>query len=264
MNLGLHGKVALVTAASKGLGRASALALASEGAQVMIADRHQEVLFQTAQEIEESTGSKVLTCPADVSKREDIEILVTKTLEAFEGIDILVHNTGGPPVGTFESVSDEQWQATFETELLSAVRLIRLVLPSMRQRGGGRILHIVSTSVKQPSEGLILANAIRPGVVGLAKTLALDLAPEHITVNTLCPGRILTDRLRYGGGVRARRSQGMSEEQALQEMVRAIPMGRAGRPEEVGALVAFLASEQAAYITGTTISIDGGFVRSIW
>jgi 3-oxoacyl-[acyl-carrier protein] reductase len=264
MNLGLHGKVALVTAASKGLGRAYALALASEGAQVMIAARHQELLLQTAQEIEEATGNIVFAYPADVSKRVDLEALATNTLEACGGIDIHVHNTGGPPVGTFESVSDEQWQAAFETELLSAVRLIRLTLPTMRQRGGGRIIHIVSTSVKQPSEGLVLANAIRPGVVGLAKTLALDLAPEHITVNTICPGRILTDRLRYGGGVRARMAQGMSEEQALQEMVRAIPMGRAGRPEEVGALVAFLASEQAAYITGTTIAIDGGFVRSIW
>lgn len=159
-------------------------------------------------------------------------------------------------------MTEEQWQTTFETELLSAVRLIRLLLPVMRQRGGGRIIHIVSTSVKQPSEGLLLANAIRPGVVGLAKTLAIDLAPEHITVNNVCPGRILTDRLRYGGGVRARMAQGMSEEEALREMVRAIPMGRPGRPEEVGALVAFLASEQAAYITGTTISIDGGLVRS--
>lgn len=263
MHFGLQGKGALVTAASKGLGRACALALAAEGAQVMIAARHQETLFQAAQEIEENTGSKVLACPADMSKREDLETLVTKTLEAFGGIDILVHNTGGPPMGTFESVADALWQATFETELLSAVRLIRLTLPSMRQRGGGRILHIVSTSVKQPSEGLVLANAIRPGIVGLAKTLALDLAPEHITVNTICPGRILTDRLRHGRGVRAKMAQGMSEEQALHEMVRAIPMGRAGRPEEVGALVAFLASEQAAYITGTTMVIDGGFVRSI-
>jgi 3-oxoacyl-[acyl-carrier protein] reductase len=264
MNLGLHGKVALVTAASKGLGRACALALAAEGAQVMIAARHQEALFLTAREIEERTGSRIRACPADVSKREDLETLVTNTLEAFGGIDILVHNTGGPSVGTFAEVTDTQWQAAFETELLSAVRLVRLTLPCMRQRGGGRIMHIVSTSVKQPSEGLILANAIRPGLVMLAKTLALDLAPEHITVNTICPGRILTDRLRYGGGVRARMAQGMSEEQALQEMVQAIPMGRAGRPEEVGALVAFLASEQAAYITGTTMVIDGGFVRSIW
>jgi 3-oxoacyl-[acyl-carrier protein] reductase len=199
MNLGLHGKVALVTAASKGLGRAIALALAAEGALVMIAARHQESLLQTAQEIEEITRSTVLTCPADVGKREDLEALVSNTLKAYKGIDIIVHNTGGPPVGTFESVSEEQWQTTFETELLSAVRLIRLVLPSMRQRGGGCIIHIVSTSVKQPSEGLILANAIRPGVVGLAKPLAIDLAPEHITVNNVCPGRILTDRLRYGG-----------------------------------------------------------------
>jgi 3-oxoacyl-[acyl-carrier protein] reductase len=263
MNLGLQGKIALVTAASKGLDRTSALALASEGAQVMIAARQQQALLQTAQEIEESSGSTVLACPADVSKREHLEALVTKTLEAFEGIDILVHNTGGPPMGTFASMTDEQWQTAFETELLSAVRLIRLVLPSMRQRGSGRIIHIVSTSVKQPSEGLVLANAIRPGVVGLAKTLAIDLAPERITVNNVCPGRILTDRLRYGS-IRASMSQGMSEEEALQEMVRAIPMGRAGRPEEVGALVAFLAPAQAAYITGTTMVIDGGFVRSIW
>lgn len=229
----------------------------------MIAARNQQALLHTAQEIEEITGNTVLAYPADVGKREDLVALVTKTLEAYYGIDFLVHNTGGSPVGTFESVTEEQWQTTFETELLSAVRLIRLLLPVMRQRGGGRIIHIVSTSVKQPSEGLLLANAIRPGVVGLAKTLAIDLAPEHITVNNVCPGRILTDRLRYGGGVRARMAQGMSEEEALREMVRAIPMGRSGRPEEVGALVAFLASEQAAYITGTTISIDGGLVRSL-
>lgn len=264
MNLGLHGKVALVTAASKGLGRACALALAAEGAQVMIAARNQEVLLHTAQEIEKNIGSTVVACPADVSKREDLETLVTKTLEAFRGIDILVHNTGGSPMGMFAHMSDEQWQAAFETELLSAVRLIRLTLPSMRQRGGGRILHIVSTSVKQPSEGLLLSNALLPGVVGLAKTLALELAPEHITVNNVSPGRILTDRLRSGASAGARMSQGMSAEAALQEMVRPIPMGRFGLPEEVGALVAFLASEQAAYITGTTISIDGGFIRSIW
>jgi 3-oxoacyl-[acyl-carrier protein] reductase len=229
----------------------------------VIAARNQQALLHTAQEIEEITGNTVLAYPADVGEREDLVALVTKTLEAYHGIDILVHNTGGPLVGTFESVTEEQWQTTFETELLSAVRLIRLLLPVMRQRGGGRIIHIVSTSVKQPSEGLLLANAIRPGVVGLAKTLAIDLAPEHSTVNNVCPGRILTDRLRHGGGVRARMAQGMSEEEALREMVRAIPMGRPGRPEEVGALVAFLASEQAAYITGTTISIDGGLVRSL-
>jgi 3-oxoacyl-[acyl-carrier protein] reductase len=264
MNLGLHGKVALVTAASKGLGRACALALAREGAQVMIAARQHETLGQTAREIEQSTASKVLACPADVSRREDLETLVSKTVEAFGGMDILVHNTGGPPMGTFAEVSEEQWQAAFESELLSAVRLLRLTLPSMRQRGGGRIIHILSTSVKQPGEDLVLANALRPGIVGLAKTLALDLAKEGITVNTICPGRILTDRLRSGGGVRARMVHGISEEQALREMVLPIPLGRFGRPEEVGALVAFLASEQAAYITGTTFAIDGGLVRSLW
>jgi 3-oxoacyl-[acyl-carrier protein] reductase len=263
MDLGLTGKVALVVAASKGLGKASALALAQEGANVAIASRNQEVLEQTAQEIREASGRSVLALPTDLLKPEEITFLVERTKETFGGIDILVNNAGGPPAGTFEKLSDEQWQTAFDLTLLSAVRLIRAVLPSMKQRGGGRILHIVSSSVKQPIPGLLLSNAIRPGVIGLAKTLSVELAPFQITVNNVCPGRMLTDRLRQGSGVQAQIAQGRSEKEALSELAKDIPLGRIGLPEELGALVAFLASQQAAYITGTTIQIDGGFIQSL-
>lgn len=264
MQLGLTGKVALVTAASKGLGRASALALAQEGAQVVIASRNRATLEQTAQEIGQSSHRPVLAVPTDLRHPEEIHALVEKTISEFGGIDILINNAGGPPAGTFEQLSDEQWEEAFTLTLLSAVRLIRATLPSMRQRQAGRIIQIVSSSVKQPIAGLLLSNAIRPGVIGLAKTLSRELAPDRITVNNVCPGRMLTDRLRQGSGVQARQAQGLTEEEALQELARDIPLGRVGRPEELGALVAFLASEQAGYITGTTIQIDGGLIQSMF
>ncbi|HEU5381475.1 MAG TPA: SDR family oxidoreductase [Ktedonobacteraceae bacterium] len=264
MDLGLTGKFALVAAASKGLGRASAAALAAEGADVVITSRNRETLEQTAQEIRQASNRRVLAYPADLRNLEEIEALVARVVEEFGGVDILVNNAGGPPSGTFEEISDEQWQAAFDLTFLSAVRLIRTVLPSMKQRQGGRIIHIVSSSVKQPIEGLLLSNALRPGVVGLAKTLSVELAPYHITVNNVCPGRILTDRLRQGSGIRSRVARGMSEEEALQELARDIPLGRIGQPEELGALVAFLASQKASYITGTTIQVDGGLIQSLF
>ncbi|HYL44389.1 MAG TPA: SDR family oxidoreductase [Ktedonobacteraceae bacterium] len=174
-----------------------------------------------------------------------------------------MNNAGGPPFGSFETFNDAQWQAAFELNLLSTVRLIRLVLPHMRQEHGGRIINIVSTSVKQPIDGLLLSNTIRLGVVGLAKTLSIELAPDNITVNNVCPGRILTDRLRQGASVQAKIAQGISEAEALSDLAKDIPLGRVGKPEELGALVAFLASQQAAYITGTTIQVDGGLVRAV-
>jgi 3-oxoacyl-[acyl-carrier protein] reductase len=264
MDFGLTGKVAVVTAASKGLGRASAAALAAEGATVVIASRNRETLERTAQEIGQASRSTVLAVPTDLRQAEDIAALVNKAVHAFGGIDILVNNTGSPPAGTFETLTDEQWQAAYDLILLSAIRLIRSVLPSMRQRQtGGRILQIVSSSVKEPIVGLLLSNALRPGVVGLAKTLSVELAPYRITVNNVCPGRMRTDRLRQGASVQARMAQGLTEEQALSELARDIPLGRIGRPEELGALVAFLASEQAGYITGTTIQVDGGLIHSL-
>jgi len=198
-----------------------------------------------------------------VTKAEDVEAIVAATVGEFGRIDILVNNAGGPPAGNFASLGDAQWQAAFELNLLSTVRLVRLVLPHMRKTGSGRIITIVSTSVKQPIDGLLLSNAIRSGVVGLAKTLSIELASDNITVNNVCPGRILTDRLRQIYHINERVQQGVSEEAVLKEMAQDVPMGRVGIPEELGALVAFLASQQAAYITGTTIQVDGGLVRSL-
>jgi 3-oxoacyl-[acyl-carrier protein] reductase len=263
MNLGLNEKVAIVLAASKGLGRASAEALAAEGAFVTIGARDQNVLEQTAKEIREKSGSRVLAVSTDVTKGEDIEAIVVATVKEFGRIDILVTNAGGPPPGKFEQFDDEQWQAAFNLNLMSTVRLIRQVIPHMRKSGGGRIINIESTSVKQPIENLLLSNAIRSGVVGLAKTLASELAADKITVNNVCPGRILTDRVRHTYKINEQVQQGKSEAEAIQGIVKDIPLGRLGDPSELGALVAFLASEQAAYITGTTIQVDGGLVRSL-
>ncbi len=263
MDLGLRDKVAIVMAASKGLGRACAAALAAEGARVTIGARGAQALEKTGQEIQQATRSRVLAVPTDVTKAEDMEAIVTATVREFGRIDILVNNAGGPPAGKFESFGDAQWQAAFELNLLSTVRMVRLVLPHMRKAGSGRIITIVSTSVKQPIDGLLLSNAIRSGVVGLAKTLSVELAPDNITVNNVCPGRILTDRLHQIYHINERVQQGVSEEAVLKEMAQDVPMGRVGKPEELGALVAFLASQQAAYITGTTIQVDGGLVRSL-
>ena len=264
MDLGLTGKVALITAASKGIGKACATSLAAEGAHIVIASRNPEVLEQTAQEIRHISNSTVSAVPTDLRHPEEITALVTKVLHEFGGIDILVNNAGGPPVGKFEALSEKQWQDAFDLTLLSAVRLIRSVLPSMKERQGGRIIHIVSSSVKQPIEGLLLSNALRPGVVGLAKTLSLELAPYQITVNNVCPGRILTDRLLQGPGVQGKIAQGLTEEEALQELTKDIPLRRIGQPEDLGNLVAFLASQRAGYITGTTIQVDGGLIQSIF
>lgn len=264
MDLGIKGKTALVLAASKGLGRASAAALAAEGAQVVIGSRNRPSLEKTAWEIQQASGSRVLAVPTDVTKEEEIEAIIATAVQEFGGIDILVNNAGGPPFGTFEMFSDIHWQAAFEQNLLSIIRCIRLVLPHMRRMQSGRIINIVSITVKQPVEGLLLSNTIRSGVIGLAKTLSLELAPYNITVNNVCPGRMLTDRLRQTLGVQEKIAQGMQEEEALSDLTKDIPLGRFGKPEELGAFVAFLASQQAGYITGTTVQIDGGLVRAMF
>lgn len=263
MNLGLKGKVALVMASSKGLGKATALALAMEGTHVVIGSRDKDLLEQTAKEIEEKSGNSVLAVPTDATKPEDLSNIVANTINKFERLDILVTNAGGPPSGKLESITDEEWQNAFEMNLMSAVRLIRLALPTMRKVGSGRIINMVSTSVKQPIDNLILSNAIRTAVVGLAKTLSNELAAENITVNNVCPGRFLTDRAKALYKIDEKLQQGMSQEEAMRDAITGIPMKRIGKPEEFGALVAFLASEQAGYITGVTIQIDGGLTKSI-
>lgn len=262
MELGLKGKVAIVAASSKGLGRACALGLAAEGARVTMCARTEAELIAAANEVREKTKAEALAIPADVTKLADIQRAVAKTVEAFGGVDILVTNAGGPPPGVFDQMADAQWQAAFELNLLSTVRFIREVLPHMREKRWGRIINIQSSSVKQPIDGLILSNAIRPGVVGLAKTLSVELAGDNILINTVCPGVILTDRLRSFVAHQAR-AAGKSFEEYLPTWVANVPLGRIGNPEEFANMVVFLASERASYITGVTVQVDGGLIRGI-
>ena len=262
MDLGLKGKVAIVVAASKGMGKASAMGLAAEGARVTMCARTEADLLVAASEIREKTKAEVLALPADVTRLADIQRVVAKTVDAFGGVDILVANAGGPPPGGFDQMTDADWQAAFELNLLSTIRLIREVLPHMRRKRWGRILSIQSSSVKQPIAGLILSNGIRPGVAGVSKTLAAELGKDNILINTVCPGRILTDRLRSHMGGRAKQ-MGKTFEEYLPQLTADIPLGRVGSPEEFANMVVFLASERASYVTGATIQVDGGLIRSI-
>ncbi len=260
MDLGLKNKIALVAASSKGLGRASAEALAQEGAQVAICARNEEVLRTTAVEIGTSTGSEVLAIPADVSQKEDVERVVKEVVEHFGTLHIVVTNAGGPPAGYFQDFDDQQWQAAFNLTMMSAVRLIRAVLPYMQQQQWGRIINITSLSVKEPIDALILSNSIRAAVHGMAKTLASQLGQYGITVNNVMPGTIHTDRVEQLAQHAASRT-GQTVTEALADMGKAVPLGRVGQPEELGALVAFLASEQASYINGASIPVDGGRLK---
>jgi 3-oxoacyl-[acyl-carrier protein] reductase len=262
MDLGLKGKAALVVAASKGMGKACALGLAQEGARVAMCARSAEPLDTAAAEMRRAAGGEVLAVPGDVSRADDIDRVVARTVEAFGGVDVLVANAGGPPPGPFEQMTDEQWLGAFEQVHLSVVRLIRAALPHMRRKRWGRILAIQSSSVKQPVEGLILSNGIRPGVAGLFKTLAGELARDNITLNLVLPGRIMTDRFVQHQTDRARRA-GKSLEAWLETAAADIPAGRIGTPEEFANVVVFLASERASYVTGAVVQVDGGLIKSV-
>ncbi len=262
MDLGLTGKVVLVAASSKGIGKATAMGFAAEGARVAMLARTAPDLAQSAEEIRAATGAEVLAVPADVTRAEDIRRAVQATAERWGLINVLVTNAGGPPPGVFAAMDDAAWQAAFELNLLSAIRLTREVLPHMRQAGGGAIINIQSTSVKAPIDNLILSNTIRPGVVGLAKSLSRELGKDRIRVNTVLPGAILTDRQRQMMRVSGQRL-GKSPEEVLRLREAEIPLGSLGAPEDVANLVVFLASDRARYITGATIQVDGGAVRSI-
>src|SRR5689334_1055491 len=253
MDLGIKGKTALVVAASKGMGKASAMGLAAEGARVVMCARGEAALKEAAGEVKQKTGAEVLALAADASRPADIARVVAEANRAFGGVDILVANVGGPPPGPFEQMTDEQWKAAFEQVHLSTVRFIREVLPHMKQARWGRILAIQSSSVKQPVDGLVLSNGIRPGIAGLFKTLAGDL---------VLPGRIMTDRFREHQTDRAKRS-GVTLEKQMELSSADIPMGRIGTPEEFAAMVVFLASKPASYVTGTAVQVDGGLIRSV-
>jgi len=257
MDLGLQGKVAIVGGASRGIGFATALGLAREGCRVAICARGRERLEAAAQEIRASTGTEALAVPCDMSQPEEIRRFVAAAVDAFGRLDIVVNNAGGPPPGTFEAHDEAAWQQALDQNFLSVVRTVREALPHLRAAGGGRIINITSVAVKEPIPGLILSNASRLAVVGLAKTLSRELGPDGITVNNVCPGLTLTDRMRELHGARAQ-AAGRSLEDVLAEEARRIPVRRLGEAEDVAALVVFLASEPARQITGTTIQVDGG------
>lgn len=261
MELKLNGKVALVAASSQGLGRAIAEQLVREGAYVMITGRQEEKLQQVKKELERLGTGRVAYHRADIMNYDEIKSLVQATREAFGKINILINNAGGPPGGTFEQLEDEQWQQAFELNLLSYIRLIREVLPDMKQEGG-RIINVASSSVKQPIPGLILSNTFRLGVVGLAKTLSMELAPYNILVNTVAPGRIATDRVAHLDEMNAEK-RGISKEEVEAKAKQAIPLQRYGDPEEFAKVVTFLVSEASTYITGSTLLVDGGMVTSV-
>ena len=262
MNLGLTDKVAVVGASSKGLGRAIALGLAHEGAKVTICARNSDALEATADDIRNQTGTEVLAVPTDVSQPTQVEHLISTAIDHFGGIDILVNNAGGPRAGRFDDLAAQDYQDAVHLNLMSTINLCRAVVPSMRARGGGRIINLTSVSVKQPVDNLMLSNMARTGVIGFAKTLATEVAPDKILVNNVCPGIIFTDRIQQLATVRAEEA-GITFDEALEKMTADIPLGRIGDPDEFATLVVFLASERASYITGTTIQVDGGMVRSL-
>jgi 3-oxoacyl-[acyl-carrier protein] reductase len=260
MDFQLKGRVAIVTGASQGIGKAIAQALANEGVSLMICSRNSENLLKTAEEIRESSSSKVMSLPCDVAKPTDIKELVKQTIDTFGHIDILVNNYGGPPAGKFESVSLETWQASVDLILMSVINICREVIPYMQTRKWGRIINVTSTSIKQPIGDLFISNTIRPAVIGLAKSLANDFAKDNILVNNVCPGYTLTQRLRDVVAIRAKKAQVTSEE-IIAQMEKEVPLNRLAKPEEIANYVVFLASECASYITGTTLAIDGGLVK---
>lgn len=263
MDLGLHGKVAMVAASSKGLGFGIARELAKEGALVSIGARTEADVFDAADVLIEETEAEVLPNVLDVSDPDSIFQWVENTVNAFGGVDCLVVNAGGPPAGKFDDFADSDWQAAFELTLMSSVRMIRQVLPLMRQAGGGSILTITSVSVKEPIDFLLLSNVMRSGVTSLAKSLSKQLAPENIRVNNLMPGRIDTDRVQSLDALKAEAME-VPIEEVREANESGIPIGRYGTIEEFGKLGAFLLSDAASYITGQTIAVDGGSVNTVW
>lgn len=265
MNLGIQGRTAIVAAASQGLGKAAALRLVQEGANVVICARDRKRILAAGKEIGRWVkGKKQVVMPlvADVRKSKDIERVVGSASREFGRVDILVTNAGGPPPGTFADVTDDGWQEGMTLTFLSVVRFVRAVLPHMEKRRWGRIVNITSLTVRQPVGDLTVSSAFRPAVVGLARVLAARYAGSGITVNNVAPGYIRTSRQEEITLVRARQ-KGVTVEEYLRELVREVPAGRLGEPEEVGDLIAFLASDRAAYITGATIGIDGGVVKGM-
>jgi 3-oxoacyl-[acyl-carrier protein] reductase len=262
MNLELKGKVAIVGGASKGLGRACAQALAEEGVNLALCSRSRPDIDKAAQEIRAATGVEVLAVAGDLDRHETIRDLVAATVAKFGRLDILVNNSGGPPLTRAVDASEEQWAIAVQRSLLFFARMAREALPHLKRTNAGRIINILASTVYQPIANLALSGATRMGVVAFAKSLADEVGRDGILVNNVCPGSILTERMLSNVTARAQQ-KGMSMEQALAERAAETAVGRIGEPKELASLVAYLASPQASYITGTTIRVDGGLVRSV-
>ncbi len=261
MNLEISNHVAMIAAASKGLGKACAQALAAEGCHVSLCARNAAELDAARAEII-ATGAtgNVLTVQADVSSADDLSRWFAQTTAAFGQVDILVTNTGGPPVSKFMHLSDEQWQAGVDSTLLNVVRLSRLVIPGMQQRRWGRIIHLTSFVAKQPLDDLTISSTLRAGLSGLTKTMASQVGPDNITVNAVLMGHLMTDRQYHIADVRVK-ERGITYEQYFEEAAAQIPLRRIGDPRELGEVVAFLASARASYVTGISMLVDGGLYR---
>ena len=262
MDLGLRERVAIVGGSSKGIGRAAAISLAREGASVTICARNEADLRAAERDVARVCSQHhVLAIPADLSQSDDIKRVVRGTFNRFGRIDVLLNNTGGPPTGRPSELGDEDWQGALEQNFFSVVRMSREVIPYMKQQQWGRIINSLSIAVKQPIEGLVLSTSSRMAVVGYGKMLATELASFGITVNNVLPGYILTDRLTSLFEERAE-EHGSTAQELIKEASKDIPTGRLGKPQEIGDLIAFLASERAGYITGTSVPLDGGVLRS--
>lgn len=262
MDLGLKGKAAFVAGGSMGLGRAVALELGREGARVAIGALDDPHLAEAAALIRRETGAEVMAIPADVSDPGQAREVVRRAIEGFGTLDILVNNAGGPPSVDFLAIDETLWEKGFRLNLLSTILMTREAVPVMKAKGWGRIINMTSISVKQPIDGLILSNTIRSGVIGLAKSLSNELAPFNVTVNSVCPGYTLTDRVRTLAETMAQK-EGTTAQAVIARWEASIPMKRLGTPEEFAALVAFLASERSGYITGAAVQIDGGWYKGI-
>jgi 3-oxoacyl-[acyl-carrier protein] reductase len=262
MDLGLAGRVALVGASSRGLGRAVAAELAAAGARVVLSARSADALEAARAEIAAATGAEVVAVTGDLATAEGVRRVSGEALARFGRVDVLVTNSGGPPAGLFESHDTDAWRAAYALLLEGPVALVAAVLPGMKARAWGRIITITSIAVKQPVEGLMLSNSLRAAVAGFARTLANEVAPHGITVNNVMPGYTRTERV-VELAERTAERKGTSVAASYEQWEREIPMGRIGEPEEFAALVAFLASARASYITGTSIPVDGGWIRAL-
>lgn len=263
MDLQLRDKVVLITASSKGIGKATAELFLNEGAKVVICSSNSDNLKIASDELRSITGNEPLTGICDLNKPEDIANIVKFAKEEFGKIDILVNNCGGPVPGMFDDLNDDNWMHAVDQVLMSVVRLTREVLPDMKSKKWGRIINITSLSVKQPVDNLMLSNSLRSAVTAFAKTLSNEVGKDNITVNNVAPGYTITSRLHELANVRAK-DKGVSKEEIFKEMASGVPLKRLAEPHEVASMILYLASEQAGYITGQTIAVDGGVIRSTY